>query len=383
MTEIYLDNSATTRPLAQVKENIINTLTKNYGNPSSLHKKGLNAEKLLKKTRKITSSKLGVKPEEIYFTSGGTESNNLAIKGIAYNFQNRGKHLITTVVEHKAVLNTFKFLEKEGFTVTYLGVNKEGKISLKQLKEALKPETILVSIMHVNNEIGTIQPIKEAAEIIKDHNKRTFFHVDGVQSFGKILCQPGNWNIDLYTISGHKIHGPKGIGALYIRKGSSLQPLFHGGGQEANIRSGTENMPGIAGLQAAVDALPNFTQNNSQDKYLAELKNYCLQKIKELIPVARINTPATGAPHIVSISLPGAKGEVILHALSGDDIYISTGSACHTNTRDKSNVLRAINLPQNLLEGTLRISFSHDNTKEEIDYTIKRIKKHLNILFKK
>ncbi len=381
MEEIYLDNSATTRPLSRVREKILNTLTENYGNPSSLHKKGLEAEKILKNTRKIVATKLGVKPEEIYFTSGGTENNNLAIKGIAYKFQHRGRHLITTTVEHKSVLNIFKSLAEEGFEVTFLPVNSEGKITVEEFKKTLRPETILVSIMHVNNEIGTIQPVKKIAEIIKKHNRHTFFHVDGVQAFGKIFTEPGNQDIDLYTLSGHKIHGPKGIGALYIRKGIEIKPLLQGGGQEENIRPGTENIPGIAGLQAAVEELPEFSENYYEDKQLADLKNYFMENIKKTLPEVKINTPAESAPHIVSISIPGTKGEVMLHALSGDGIYISTGSACHTNSNERSNVLEAINLPPELREGTLRISFSHANTKEEIDYTIKRIKTHSNNLF--
>ena len=381
MTEIYLDNSATTKPLSVVKTQILKTITENYGNPSSLHKKGLEAEKIIKKARGSIASRLGAKKKEIYFTSGGTEGNNLALKGISSKFSNRGNHIITTIIEHKAVLNVCKHLENMGFKITYLPVNKEGKISLKQLKKALKPETILVSIMHVNNEIGTVQPVKKAAQIIKNHNKHTFFHVDGVQAFGKILSTPAEWNIDLYTISGHKIHGPKGIGALSIKVGTDLQPLLHGGGQENNIRSGTENMPGIAGFESAVNKLPDLSVTNPRNKKLAELKNYFLKKIKESMPQIKINTPADGAPHIANISLANIKGEVMVHALSGDGIYISTGSACHTNSRDKSNVLRAINLPQSLLEGTLRISFAYNNTKKEIDYTIKRIKKHREQLF--
>lgn len=381
MQEIYLDNSATTRPLPEVVENINNTLTRDYGNPSSLHSKGLIAEKYLKEARKVLAGKLGVDNKEIIFTSGGTESNNLAIKGICYSYSNRGKHLITTEIEHKSVLNVFNSLEKEGFKVTYLKPDKKGNISLDQLKDTVRKDTILVSIMHVNNEIGSIQPLPDISRIIKKINPETFIHVDGVQSFGKILIKPKQWNIDLFTLSGHKIHGPKGVGALYVRNGINLKPLIIGGGQEGNFRSGTENVPAIAGLTPAVKALPDLTEKNPRDQKLDRLRNYFLDKINDEFPAVKINSPGNGAPHIASISFKGIKGEVLLHALSGKGIFVSTGSACHSNTDSKNNVLEAIGLPREYTEGTLRISFAHSNTEEEIDYTVRTMKELLNSLF--
>ncbi len=381
MNEIYFDNSATTKPLPEVKKTINETLTNNYGNPSSLHQKGLNAEKQLKKGRKIISQKLKTNPGKIYFTSGGTESNNLAIKGTVYSYQNRGNHLITTQIEHASVLNVFQALEKEGFEVTYLKPDTDGKISIEDLKKSLRTETIMVSIMHTNNEIGTIQPVKEAAAVINNYNKDIFFHVDAVQSLGKILVKPEAWNIDFLSISGHKLHGPKGVGALFINNKKSFTPLFNGGGQEDGIRSGTENLPGIAGMTAAVKDVPEFNEKHRKNEYLNNLKTYFIDKLKENFNDIRINTPENNsAPHIVNISIRELRGEVIVHALEEDNIYVSTGSACSSRKEDTSNVLQAIGVPPEYIKGTIRISFSKFNKQKEIDKVIKSLKEKLDFL---
>lgn len=385
MKEIYLDNSATTKPSKNVIKAINKTFKNTYGNPSSLHNKGLEAERILKNTRKTIANKLGVSSKEILFTSGGTEANNLAIKGLIENYKHRGKHLITTKIEHPSVLNVFHSLEKKGFEVSYLDVNEKGIISLKELEKNIKESTILVSIMHVNNEIGSIQPLSKAGKIIKEKNKLCFFHTDAVQSFGKLYINPAKWNIDLLTISGHKIHGPKGIGALYTKDKIELNPLILGGGQENNIRSGTENTPGIAGLNVAIKEIPKFNQKNKYNNKINNLKKHFVKKLKEnesKLPEFEINSPLDNnwAPHIVNLSFPNLRGEVIVHSLEKEGIYISTGSACHSRKKEKNNTLKAINLSQKMLEGTIRISFSTYNTKKEINYTIKKLIKQLDFL---
>ncbi|MEJ6951404.1 cysteine desulfurase family protein [Natronospora cellulosivora (SeqCode)] len=381
MKEVYLDNSATTRPLDEVVKATVEVLQENYGNPSSLHNKGLTAERVLKKAREKIAEKLKVSAQEIYFTSGGTESNNLAIKGIAYQYQNRGKHIISSEIEHASVLESFKALEKEGFEVSYLKVDKQGYISLEELENTIKNTTSLVSLIHVNNELGTIQDIKKIGKIIKNKNPLTYFHIDAVQSLGKILLEPAKNNIDLLTISSHKIHGPKGIGALYLKKGIEVKTQSHGGGQEKGIRNGTENVPGIAGLIPAIEALPDFSNNYPANEKLEKLKTYFLEKLKEVKKEVVINSPEKGAPHVLSLSFPGIKAEVLIHSLESKGIYVSTGSACHSRNAVKSHVLRAINLPEKLIDGTIRVSFSHFNTKEEIDYTINTLNEQLEMFF--
>ncbi|ACL70950.1 cysteine desulfurase family protein [Halothermothrix orenii] len=381
MKEIYLDNSATTRPLPEVVSQVEEVLTTNYGNPSSLHNKGLSAEKILKEARQTIAGKLNVKPDEIIFTSGGTESNNLALKGTAYLYKNRGRHLITTKIEHASVIDTFKALEDEGFEVTYLKPDKRGIISLEELKRSIRDDTILISIMHINNELGSLQPIAEAGSIIKDINKKTIFHVDAVQSFGKVLIKPADWNIDLLTISAHKVHGPKGVGALYKRKNLDIKPLLNGGGQEDGLRSGTENIPGIAGFIPAVKALPDFNERNTFNRKLDRLKNHLIDMIKEKLPDVRLNTPEQSAPHIVNISIPRVKGEVVVHSLEAKGIYVSTGSACHSREREKSHVLRAIGLPSELIDGTIRISLSEYNTETDLNTAVKTLAEQLRYFF--
>ncbi|HLV10517.1 MAG TPA: cysteine desulfurase family protein, partial [Halanaerobiales bacterium] len=363
----------TTRPLPEVAEIINRVLTEEYGNPSSLHNKGLEAEKLVKKARKLIALKLGVSPDEICFTSGGTESNNLAIKGITEKYQGRGKHLITTAIEHPSVLESFSSLSEKGFEISVLKTDKRGYISPDELKETIRKDTILVSIFHVNNELGTIQPVEQIAQLIKERNQNTFFHVDAVQSFGKILLQPARWNIDMLSISAHKLHGPKGCGALYIKRGISPEIQQNGGGQENGIRSGTENTPGIAGFIPVLSQLPDYNSDFSRDDKLDSLREYFIEKIKKDYPAVQINSPEMGAPHIINLSFAGIKGEVLVHSLAAEGIYISTGSACHSRNREKSHVLQAIGLSPELIEGTVRVSFSHYNTIEEIDISINKI----------
>ena len=377
MDEIYLDNSATTRPLPEVIKKINQVLKKDYGNPSSPHKKGARAEQYLRKARNLLATRLEVTNRELYFTSGGTESNNLAIRGTAYNYKNRGQHLITTTIEHASVFNVFKALEEEGFSVSYLQPDKRGLISPQTLKKALTPETILVSIMQVNNELGSIQPVGKFSSIIKNYNEDIFFHVDAVQACGKIPVKPKKDGIDLLSLSGHKFHGPKGTGILYFQNGMLIRPLFEGGGQENYIRSGTENVPGIAGLIPALDALPQFSEQLTINKKLNKLKKHFIFMVKSILPEARINTPRQSAPHIINLSFQGIKGEVLVHALEEENIFISTGAACHSRNREDSRVLEAINLPPEYREGTIRVSLSEEITEQQLEYTVNQLKDKL------
>ncbi len=371
MKEVYLDNSATTPICQESLEEMAKVSLNIYGNPSSLHRLGIRAEKEKEKNRKIIADILKVKNKEIYFTSGGTESNNLAIKGIARRHIKKGKHIITTSIEHPATLFACQALEKEGFHIDYLAVNKEGIISIEELQELIRDDTVLISIMHVNNEIGSIMPVEKIGKIIKSKNPATFFHVDAVQSFCKLPCLPKVWQVDLLSISSHKIHGPKGIGALYIKENTLIEPLFHGGGQEADLRPGTENTPAIAGFAKAAykyhaNRVENFEKMN-------KLKSLFLEKAKK-IPGTKTNSSGSTAPHILNLSFEGVKGEVLLHTLEQDGIFVSTGSACHSKRQDLSHVLTALKLDKEDIEGALRFSFSPHNTKEEIDFTIEKLK---------
>jgi cysteine desulfurase len=376
--EIYLDNAATTKALPEVTEAVVNALEKNYANPSSLHRFGLRSEKILRKSRKIVADYLGVKAKEITFTSGGTESNNLAIRGITEAYQNRGKHLITSPIEHSSVAELFKALEKEGWQIDRVKVDQGGHVDLDHLKSLIRKDTLLVSIMQVNNELGTIQPTKKIAEIIKSENPLSFFHVDGVQAFGKIYSNLSQWPVDLYSVSGHKIHGPKGIGTLYIQNGINLKPLIYGGGQEKKLRSGTENIPGIAGLREAVKKLPQLSTENSADNYLAQKRAYLLNLLQKIDSVV-VNSPAAGAPHIINFSLPGIKGETMLHALENQRIYISTGSACSSKKKG-SRIINACGLSQERSESALRVSLNKEITDDDLDYLIKTLKEQINFL---
>ncbi|WP_073258216.1 cysteine desulfurase family protein [Caldanaerovirga acetigignens] len=379
MKEVYLDNSATTKVAKEAVDAMVHALTLAFGNPSSLHRKGMEAEKIVNKAREKLALFLGVKAREIYFTSGGTESNNLAIKGAAYARKRYGKHLITTSIEHPSVLDVFKQLEEEGFSVTYLNVDEKGHINLVELKQAIKSDTILVSIMYVNNEVGSIQPIHDAAKIISQ-NKNTLFHVDAVQAFGKVPLIPNLSGVHLLSLSAHKIYGPKGVGALFVREGTKITPLFNGGGQEEGLRSGTENVPGIAGFSAAAELV--FKNFGLWQVKMRELKERLKTGILSEIPDSVLNGPDDGAPHILNISFLGTKAEVLLHALESHGIYVSTGSACSSHKSVKSHVLAAMGKTDEEIEGAIRFSLSPFLSIEDIDYTVEILKKEVNELRK-
>ncbi len=373
--EAYLDNSATTRVFPEVAELMTKIMCDDYGNPSSLHMKGVQAEQYLRYARETLAGLLKAGEKEIIFTSGGTEADNLALIGAAFANRRKGNHVITTQVEHPAVLKTCEYLESVGYRVTYLPVNAWGQISLEDLQRAMTPETILVSIMHTNNEIGALQPVAEAGALIKRINPQTLFHVDGVQGFGKARIYPGKMNIDLLSVSGHKIHGPKGIGFLYMGEKVRIQPIIHGGGQQWNLRSGTDNVPGAAGMAKAAELL---YQHYDEDRVrLYQCKRFFMDGVRKIEGV-RINGLLPGeadgngtAPHIVSVSVPGVRSEVLLHALEEKGIYVSAGSACADRKPQPSATLKAIGVEQALLGATIRFSFSVYTTVEELDYTLR------------
>lgn len=371
--EVYIDNSATTRPYPEVISEISRLMDEEYGNPSSLHRRGSEGERILNTSRQVLADILGVKNNEVIFTSGGTESNNLAILGTARRNRKRGNHLITTAIEHSSVLQAFNQLEKEGFEVTYLVPEKNGVIDPQKIVEALTPGTILVSIMHVNNEIGSIQPISRVSMMIKAKSPSVVFHVDAVQSFTKLPLSPQQQGIDLLSMSAHKFHGPKGVGALYIKDGIHLEPLNWGGGHEKGLRPGTENTPGIAGM--ALAAKISIAGRRENMEKLNSLKKILIPSILAEHPWAQLNGPKgeDGAPHIFNISFPGLKGEIILHALEEHFIYVSTGSACHSSAKEPSHVLQAIGLNEEAMEGAIRFSLSQLNTEEEMDYAASKI----------
>lgn len=368
--EAYLDNSATTRCSKAAADKMVLLLTEDFGNPSSLHMKGVIAEKYINEAKKKIARTLKCQEKEIVFTSGGTESNNLAIIGSAMANQRAGKHIITTQVEHASVANTMKFLEDNGFEITYLGVNHDGRISLEELKAAMRPDTILVSIMQVNNEIGAVMPVEEAGKLIKEINPSTLFHVDAIQSYGKLHISPKNMNCDLLSVSGHKIHGPKGSGFLYIKDKTKIKPIIYGGGQQKGMRSGTENVPAIAGLGVAAEEI--YTDLDTKIEAMYALKSHFINEVTRIDGVT-VNglTDKTSAPHIVSVSVQGVRAEVILHTLEDKNIYVSAGSACSSNKPAVSATLKAIGLPKELLDSTVRFSFCVDTTIEEIDYAVK------------
>lgn len=368
--EAYLDNSATTRCSKAAADKMVLLLTEDFGNPSSLHMKGVIAEKYINEAKKKIARTLKCQEKEIVFTSGGTESNNLAIIGSAMANQRAGKHIITTQVEHASVANTMKFLEDNGFEITYLGVDHDGRISLEELKAAMRPDTILVSIMQVNNEIGAVMPVEEAGRLIKEINPSTLFHVDAIQSYGKLHISPKNMNCDLLSVSGHKIHGPKGSGFLYIKDKTKIKPIIYGGGQQKGMRSGTENVPAIAGLGVAAEEI--YTDLDTKIEAMYKLKAHFINEVTRIDGVT-VNglTDKTSAPHIVSVSIQGVRAEVILHTLEDKNIYVSAGSACSSNKPAVSATLKAIGLPKELLDSTVRFSFCVDTTIEEIDYAVK------------
>lgn len=359
---IYLDNSATTKPHPSVVESHQQVANTYFGNPSSIHYLGGKAEKLLMSARTQAADLLGVKPDEVFFTSGGTEGNNLAIKGIAFEHQNRGKHIITSTIEHPSVYDTCKQLEKLGFKVTYLPVNQQGVISISDVEQAITDETILITLMHVNNELGSIQPIKEVGAIAKKYPK-LFFHVDDVQGIGKIPLSLADHGIDCCTISGHKIHGLKGTGILYVNSRVTLSPLFHGGNQESGIRSGTENLAGAVSMARALRIIKEKEEH--ERGHLYELHGGLLNGLENL-PHVVINSPKDGAPHIVNISVPGFKPEVVIHTLGEREIFISTKSACSSKHLDESRILTACGHDKQRATSALRISMSYDTSPKDI-----------------
>lgn len=377
--EIYLDNSATTKCYKSVRDIVSRCMLTDYGNPSSMHHMGVEAEKHIRTAKDIIARSMKASPKEILFTSGGTEADNLALIGAAMAGKRRGRHLITTGVEHPAILNTMAYLEEQGFSVTYLPVDGQGRVSLEALNEALNEETILVSIMYVNNEIGAVQPIEEAARIIKEKCPRALFHVDAVQGYGKYRIYPKRLGIDLMSVSGHKIHGPKGIGFLYVREGVLIRPILFGGGQQRDLRPGTENVPGIAGIGEASRVV--YTDMEEKIERLYRLKERLTEGLLAL-PKVTINGPTLqgGAPHIVSASFEGVRSEVLLHALEDKRIYVSSGSACASNHPATSGTLKAIGLKKELLDSTLRFSMSEFTTEEEIDNCLAALRELLPML---
>ncbi len=362
---VYLDNSATTRTDPEVIRVMADVMEKVYGNPSSLHGVGDKAHRLIGEAREAVARTLGVQPREIVFTSGGTESNNLAIKGVAERFRNRGRHLITTEVEHPSVYQAFRQLEERGWRVTYLPVDRLGRVSEEDVEKALTEDTVLVSVMHVNNEVGTIQPVEAIGRVLRSRPK-VIFHVDAVQAFGKVELDPVRWGVDLLSISGHKFHGPKGVGALYIREGLRLTPLLAGGGQEGGLRSGTENVPGIAGLaKAAILAQQRRETVRQWQRWKEELIQAVTSRLEGVV-VNGDTTTEGGAPHILSLSFPGLKSEVIVHALEQEKVFVSSKSACSSKKETPSRVLTAMGLDDRTAIGSIRISMGYDTVESDI-----------------
>jgi len=379
--ECYLDNSATTGCCKAATDKMVELLTKEFGNPSSMHQKGVDAENEIKLASERIAATLKVLPKEITFTSGGTESNNLAILGIAAAMKRSGMHVITTQIEHASVSNPFKALEEDGFEVTYLSVDELGHISMDELKNAVREDTILVSVMFVNNEIGAVEPIEEIGTWLKKNHPNVVFHVDAIQAYGKLMIRPKKMGIDLLSVSGHKIHGPKGSGFLYIREKLKIRPIIYGGGQQKGLRSGTENVPAIAGLGVASEEI--YTDHEKKVAALYELRDYFIREVTE-IPGVTVNGAHdhTNVCHIVSVSVEGVRSEVLLHALEDKQVYVSAGSACSSNKPAVSSTLKAIGLKNALLDSTVRFSFSVNTTKEELDYALDTMRTMIPMLQK-
>lgn len=378
----YLDNAATTMPFPEVREIMMQTMEMDYGNPSSMHQLGIDAENYIKEARRIIAKSLKAEEKEIIFTSGGTESNNQALIGTALANKRKGMHLITTRIEHASVYNPMLFLEEQGFRVSYISVDKNGHINMEELLDSICEETILVSIMYVNNEIGAVENIAYISKKIKEKKNDIIFHVDAIQAYGKYYIYPKRMGIDLLSVSGHKIHGPKGIGFLYVKDKLKINPYIYGGGQQKGMRSGTENVPGIAGLGMAAKLI--YEDHEEKIQKLYELKEYFIQKINALEDVY-ING-ADGieitdmAPHVVSVCAKGVGSEVLLHALEDKGIYVSSGSACSSNHPALSGTLQAIGLEKKMIASTIRFSFSVFTTKEELDYAVTALEELLPVL---
>ena len=370
--EVYLDNSATTRVLPEVAELMNKIMTEDYGNPSSMHFKGMQAENYVKHAKEQIAKVLKVNEKEILFTSGGTESDNMALIGCAMANKRAGMHLITTKIEHPAILQTMKYLEQQGFEVTYLPVDEYGRVRPEDLQRSMRRDTILVSVMYTNNEIGAVQPIAELGALIKRMNPRTLFHVDAVQGFGKYRIWPKRMNIDLMSVSGHKIHGPKGVGFLYIGEKVKIHPIIWGGGQQKGMRSGTENVPGVAGIGLATERIYEHLDEDVERLY--DIREAFINGLSGLDQAVVNGRPGREtAPHIVSVSIWGVRSEVLLHALEDRGICVSAGSACASNHPQTSETLKAIGVERDLLDSTIRFSFSIFTTMEEIEYTLQAL----------
>lgn len=377
--EAYLDNSATTRCYDSVAEIVRKTMLEDYGNPSAMHKKGVEAEQYVREAKEKIARTLKAEAKEIYFTSGGTESNNWALIGTALANKRQGNHIITTAIEHPAVSAPVSFLEEQGFTVTRLGVDGTGHISLEELSQALTPETILVSIMYVNNEIGAVQPVEEAARLIHEKCPQAYFHVDAIQGYGKYRIYPKRMGIDMLSASGHKIHGPKGIGFLYVREGVKMFPYIYGGGQQRGMRSGTDNVPGAAGLGVAAEEI--YRNLEADTAHMREMKLLLADGLGKLEKVkVHGGDPTQDAPHILNASFLGVRSEVLLHTLEERGIYISAGSACSSHKRSGSPTLRALGLTSQEMESSVRFSLAETSCREEIDYTLQVLAEVLPML---
>lgn len=376
--EAYFDNSATTKVLDSVKEIVVKVMTEDYGNAAAKHRKGVEAENYIKAARTEIARTLKVKDKEILFTSGGTESNNTALIGGALANPRAGRHIISSAVEHASVYNPLGFLEELGYEITYLPVDHLGHISLHELSEAIRPDTVLVSVMYVNNEVGSVEPVEEISGVIKAKNAKTLFHVDAIQAYGKYTIRPKRQGIDLLSVSGHKFHGPKGVGFLYIDENVKIKPLIYGG-QQQKLRSGTENVPGVAGMGQAAKEM--YQNHEEKVNYLYSLKDYMMERIQE-VEGTHVNSEKgrQSAPQVVSVSFEKVKSEVLLHALEDKGIYVSSGSACSSHHPGLSDTLRGIGVKQEFLDSTLRFSFSIFNTKEEIDYAIRVLQELLPVL---
>lgn len=397
--EVYLDHAATTWVYDDVCRLMCTVMAKDYGNPSSLHMKGVEAEKYMKEAKAVFAGLLKTEPKEIYFTSGGTESNNTALIGGAMANARSGKHIISTSIEHASVYNPLLYLESQGFEITWLPVDGRGVVSLEALRKALRPDTILVSVMCVNNEIGTVQPLDKIGKIIKDYNKDILFHVDAIQGFGKMRIYPKRLGIDLLSISGHKIHGPKGTGVLYMRDKVKLRPLMFGGGQQRDMRSGTENVPGIAGMARAAQMIyEDFDQKTElmyarRDEFVEALKTIegtVIHGFEHKVSDNGDMYACTGvggdgfshgpAPHIVSAAFENIRAEVLLHALEERGVYVSSGSACSSNHPAISGTLKAIGVPKKYLDATVRFSMCAETTKEELDECVDQLRALIPVL---
>ena len=368
---IYLDNAATTKAAPEVVEAMLPYFSEHYGNPSSIYSLGTESKKAVSGVRESIAKSLGAATNEIYFTAGGSEADNWAIKATAEAYVQKGKHIITSAIEHHAVLHTCEYLEKRGFEVTYVGVDENGILKLDELEKAIRPDTILISVMFANNEIGTIQPIKEIGRIAKEHG--ILFHTDAVQAYGQLPINVDEYQIDMLSASAHKLNGPKGIGFLYIRKGLKTRSFIHGGAQERSRRAGTENVPGIVGLGAASERA--FARMEEKTKKEIELRDYLIRRIEEEVPYCRLNGDRTRRlPNNVNFSFRFVEGESLLIMLDMRGICASSGSACTSGSLDPSHVLLAIGLPHEIAHGSLRLTLSEENTKEELDTTVEAIK---------